>query len=87
VSRDRSARLRRVGIVVPLTSRERGLPRHISVADDGGLERPSWAMSEVVRAVSVQRFGRMIGTATGETFSIVCDQLPLWLAPEALGQA
>jgi mRNA interferase MazF len=76
----------RLAIVVPLTSRHRGLPHHIPVADDGGLERPSWAMCEAVRAVSVQRFGRMIGTATDETLSAVTDQLLLWLAPEASGQ-
>jgi mRNA interferase MazF len=76
----------RLAIVVPLTSRQRGLPHHISVADDGGLERPSWAMCEAVRAVSIQRFGRMISTATDETLSAITDQLLLWLAPEASGQ-
>jgi mRNA interferase MazF len=76
----------RLAIVVPLTSRQRGLPHHISVADDGGLERPSWAMCEAVRAVSIQRFGRIIGTATEETLSAITDQLLLWLAPEASGQ-
>jgi mRNA interferase MazF len=76
----------RLAIVVPLTSRQRGLPHHISVADDGGLERPSWAMCEAVRAVSIQRFGRMISTATNETVSAITDQLLLWLAPEASGQ-
>jgi mRNA interferase MazF len=76
----------RLAIVVPLTNRLHGLPHHIPVADDGGLERPSWAMCEAVRAVSVQRFGRMIGTATDETLSAVTDQLLLWLAPEASGQ-
>jgi mRNA interferase MazF len=76
----------RLAIIVPLTSRQRGLPHHISVADDGGLERPSWAMCEAVRAVSVQRFGSMIGTATDETLSAITDQLLLWLAPEASGQ-
>ena len=76
----------RLAIVVPLTSRQRGLPHHISVADDGGLERPSWAMCEAVRAVSIQRFGRIIGTATDETLSAIVDQLLLWLAPEASRQ-
>jgi mRNA interferase MazF len=76
----------RLAIVVPLTSRHRGLPHHISVADDGGLERPSWAMCEAVRAVSIQRFGRIIGTATDETLRAITDQLLLWLAPEASGR-
>jgi mRNA interferase MazF len=76
----------RLAIVVPLTSRQRGLPHHISVADDGGLERPSWAMCEAVRAMSIQRFGRMISTATDETLNAISDQLLLWLAPEAAGR-
>jgi mRNA interferase MazF len=76
----------RLAIVVPLTSRHRGLPHHISVADNGGLERPSWAMCEAVRAVSNQRFGRLIGTATDDTLCGITDQLLLWLAPEASRQ-
>jgi mRNA interferase MazF len=76
----------RLAVVVPLTSRHRGLPHHISVADNGGLERPGWAMCEAVRAVSTQRFGRIIGTATDETLSAITDQLLLWLAPEARRQ-
>ncbi|MGH3626989.1 MAG: type II toxin-antitoxin system PemK/MazF family toxin, partial [Sciscionella sp.] len=51
-------------IVVPLTTRERGFPHHIHVVDDGGLNRPSWAMCEAVRAVSTQRFGQQLSTGT-----------------------
>ncbi|MGH3934079.1 MAG: type II toxin-antitoxin system PemK/MazF family toxin, partial [Pseudonocardiaceae bacterium] len=49
--------------MVPLTTRERGYPHHIAVTEDGGLNRSSWAMCEAVRAVSLERFGRLIGTA------------------------
>jgi mRNA interferase MazF len=73
----------RQAIVVPLTSRERGLPHHVAVADDGGLERPSWAMCEAVRAISVQRFGRLISTADVGTLTKITEQLMLWLTPEA----
>ena len=72
----------RQAIVVPLTSRDRQLPHHIGVADDGGLDRPSWAMCEAVRAVSLQRFGRHISTATPGTVAAVTEQLMLWLAAE-----
>jgi mRNA interferase MazF len=67
-------------IVLPLTSRDRGLPHHISVTDDGGLKRPSWAMCEAVRAVSTARFGRLISTAARQTVDQVTAQLTLWLA-------
>lgn len=70
----------RQAIVVPLTTRERGFPHHIPVADDGGLNRASWAMCEAVRAVSTQRFGQQISTATDDTLHEIIDQLTLWFA-------
>jgi mRNA interferase MazF len=68
-------------IVVPLTTRERGLPHHIAVTDDRGLSRPSWAMCEALRAVTTQRFGKLIGTAAEETLDGITSQLDLWLLP------
>jgi len=69
----------RQAIVIPLTTRERGFPHHIAVTDDGGLNRPSWAMCEAVRAVSLERFGQLIGTADNPTLAAITDQLMLWL--------
>jgi len=74
----------RQSIVVPLTSRDRQLPHHIRVADDGGLDRPSWAMCEAVRAVSNQRFGRLVGMANQSTTDSIADQITRWLAQSAL---
>lgn len=71
-------------IVVPLTSRDRRLPHHIAVRDDGGLKRPSWAMCEAVRSVSVQRFGVLIGTADSATIEAVGRQVRRWIEPERL---
>jgi len=67
----------RQAIVMPLTTRERGFPHHIAIADDGGLNRQSWAMCEAVRAVSTQRFGQLISTATSATLADITDQLVL----------
>ncbi len=67
-------------IVVPLTTRERGFPHHVRVADDGGLHRASWAMCEAVRAVATQRFGQQISTAAEDTIRKVVEQLTRWLA-------
>ncbi len=66
-------------MVVPLTTRDRGLPHHVAVADDGGLRRPSWAMCEALRLVSTARFGRMVGIAGAQTLTAILDQLRLWL--------
>lgn len=69
----------RQAIIVPLTSRERGLPHHVPVADHG-LDRPGWAMCEGLRAVSTRRFGRRIGAADERTMGLVTEQLARWLA-------
>lgn len=69
----------RQALVVPLTSRERGFPHHIAVTDDGGLNRPSWAMCEAIRAVSLERFGLLISTADKHTLAEITHQLVLWL--------
>jgi mRNA interferase MazF len=66
-------------IVVPLTSRERGFPHHIPLRDTGNLNKPSWAMCEAVRAVSIRRFGRLITTASPETVGAITRQSMLWL--------
>lgn len=69
----------RQAIVVPLTTRDRRFPHHITVTDDGGLNRPSWAMCEAVRAVSLERFGQLTGAANSVTLAAITDQLALWL--------
>jgi mRNA interferase MazF len=44
-------------IVVPLTTVDRGLPHHVSIAvTPAGLDRPSWARTDDIRALSEQRF-------------------------------
>ena len=71
----------RQAIIVPLTSRDRGLPHHLPVHDDGSLTRPSWAMCEAVRAVSTIRFGRFVSMASTETTRAVIRQVASWMGP------
>lgn len=66
-------------IVVPITSRDRRLPNHVAVVDDGGLDRPSWAMTEAVRAISVRRLHTRLGAATHETLTAIADHIGRWL--------
>lgn len=48
-----------MALVVPLTTRDRGLPHHVPVSStESGLDQPSWARTEDVRAVSIRRFLR-----------------------------
>ncbi len=70
----------RRAFVVPLTTRDRGFPHHVAVQDDGGLDRSSWAMWEAARAVSTQRFGRYVSTASATCVDRVAWQLASWLS-------
>ena len=48
-----------MAIVVPLTSRDRGLVHHVRIdSPESGLARPSWARTEDLTAVSTGRFRR-----------------------------
>jgi mRNA interferase MazF len=45
-----------MALVIPLTSRDRGLPHHVPIAStDAGLNRPSWARTEDIRSISTRR--------------------------------
>jgi mRNA interferase MazF len=57
-----------MAIVVPLTTRARGLPHHVPVSSaQSGLKRRSWARTDDVRAISEQRL-------TGRPFGNVSDK-------------
>lgn len=46
-------------LVVPLTTRNRGLPHHVPIdSPESGLKRTSWARTEDIRSLSTQRFTR-----------------------------
>jgi mRNA interferase MazF len=48
-----------MAMVVPLTTRHRGLDHHVRIdSPESGLERTSWARTEDLTAVSTQRFRR-----------------------------
>lgn len=67
-----------VALIVPLTTRDRGLDHHVRIASpESGLTRPSWARTEDIRAVTTARFTRPhpIGTASAREI----DQLSDWL--------
>ncbi len=49
-------------IIVPITSRERGIPFHVRIeASEGGLRQVSFAKCEDVRSVSADRLMRRMG--------------------------
>lgn len=67
-----------MALVVPLTTRDRGLHHHVSITSaESGLRRPSWARTEDVRAVSTQRFTEAtpLGIASAEEIEELSDWL------------
>jgi mRNA interferase MazF len=67
-----------MAIVVPLTSRNRGLDHHVPIRSaESGLARPSWARTEDITAVSTERFRRPqpLGSISGSEI----EQLSEWL--------
>ena len=66
-------------IVAAITSRERGLPFHILIGTDSGLRTPSWAQSESVRAISVQRVIKRLGRASPGTVAEVRNRITNFL--------
>jgi mRNA interferase MazF len=81
VSHQRYAVIPGLFLAVPLTSRDRGLEHHIGIpADDRtGLNRPSYAMTEQIRAISDQRTGRQLGAVSDETLAAISRYLHLFL--------
>lgn len=67
-----------MALVVPLTTRDRGLDHHVRIAStDSGLNRESWARTEDITAVSTGRFTRPapLGSVSSEEVDRLCDWL------------
>jgi mRNA interferase MazF len=71
----------RLVVVVPFTTRRRGLPIHIEVRPpDGGLREVSFAMCEQVRSLAFDRLGpQPIGRVPAVVLGAVGDRLRLLL--------
>lgn len=67
-----------VMLVIPLTTRDRGLRHHVRIGSkSSGLHRPSWARTEEIRTISTARLTQSapIGTASTEEMA----ELRKWL--------
>ena len=67
-----------MALVVPLTTRDRGLDHHVRISSAAsGVPRPSWARTEEITAVSTQRFTRAapMGTASPAEVTELSDWL------------
>ena len=67
-----------MAITVPLTTRDRRNKLHVRVEPpEGGLEKVSFAMPEMVRSVSTARFQRRLGRASPDTVETVASRIGL----------
>ena len=66
--------------VVPITTRDRGIESHVPIVPPvGGLRRPSFAMTEQLRAVSKQRLQRRLGVVSPEILAQTMARVRLFL--------
>lgn len=67
-------------IVVPITSKDKGIPSHIEInPPEGGLKITSFAKTEDVRSISLLRLIKRIGKISPETMKKIEDRLRLLL--------
>ncbi len=67
-------------IIVPMTTRDRGIPIHVAVAPpDGGVRQLSFIKCEDVRSISVKRLLERWGTISDQTIRSVEDHLRVLL--------
>jgi mRNA interferase MazF len=81
VSQDRYSVIPGLLLAVPLTSRSRKLEHHIEIpADDTtGLKQVSYAMTEQLRAVSIERAGRRLGKVDDDALRKISRYLHLFI--------
>lgn len=61
-----------LAIVLPLTSRDRGIPNHVPVRPpEAGVDRPSYVLCEAIRSLSLKRFHKRWGRVGEDTLARV----------------
>jgi len=64
-----------LAVVLPVTSREKGIPFHVVMTPpEGGLRMRSFVKCEEVRSVSTERLSSRLGAVSMETMSAVEDR-------------
>lgn len=68
-------------IVIPLTTKERGIPTHIPIAPpEGGISHPSFILCEAIRSITKDRLGeRPLGSVSPRTMHKVEDIIGILL--------
>ena len=63
-------------IILPITSRHKGIPYHIEIVPpEGGLRSRSYVMCDDVRSVSRERLSKRLGSLSSRSLSLAEDSL------------
>ena len=66
-------------VVLPLTSKDKGIPLHVRVAPpEGGVEEPSFVKCEDVRSISKQRLAKRWGRVSSQTMLEIEERLGIF---------
>jgi mRNA interferase MazF len=69
-----------LAVVVPLTTRDRGIPMHVQIdPPEGGVRETSFVMCEMIRSVSTNRLARRWGAVDDRTVARVEDRIRILL--------
>ena len=67
-------------VVLPVTSREKGIPFHVEMSPpEGGLREPSFVQCEEVRSVATEQLAGRLGAVSPQTMEAVEDRLRILL--------
>ena len=63
-------------LIMPISSRDRGFPTHVALeAEESGLPRRSFVMTEQIRCISVLRIRRVVGHVGDEVLRRLADPI------------
>ena len=69
-----------LAVVLPVTSREKGIPFHVEmIPPEGGLREHSYVKCEDVRSVATERLCGRLGAVSPQTMAAVEDRLRILL--------
>lgn len=71
--------LRRLTLVVPCTRTARDWPNHVLLDGHTGLSSATYAMTEQVRTIGVERVARAVGRTDDGTLTHICQWVRRWI--------
>lgn len=66
-------------VVLPLTSRAKGIPLHVEVQPEGGVRERSFVKPEDIRSIATERLGERWGAVSSGTLAAVEGRLRVLL--------